>query len=77
MALALNAASMGLSKLSGGRALKTFSAFRNRQEDTMLSSSFSRSCSFRKIIAMLLDDHSNKLVIKLSRVVGLMDGTEL
>ena len=80
VALALNRASMGLSKLSGGRALEDlFGVSQPGKKTTMLSSSLLEKLSIgsKDNRDVAFDDHSNKPAIKTgAAVVGLMDGTE-
>ena len=79
VALALNRASIGLSKLSGGRTLDLFGVSQEGKKPTMLSSAlreklFIGSKDIRN--DALVDESTNSAVKTGAAVVGLMDGTE-
>ena len=78
VALALNRASMGLSKLSGGRALEDLFGVSQAggKKPTMLSSALREKFAIGSKDSRD-DDDSNKSAVKTgAAVVGLMDGTE-
>jgi hypothetical protein len=78
VSLALNRASLGLSKLSGGRALEdVYGGAPQASNRSNMLSSMLREKLFMGGRAKHEDDDSNKTTVKTgAAVVGLMDGTE-